>query len=199
MLTYVQPWWINPDETIARAAQHLLLIDRAAPAIPTVPAHRRRQRDLITHDDAKRFLCCPPIVLRSQCDSIGAGFLKRTGNLACGGVDRQPLRQPVNGKLYWPLAGGGNHIEQWRAEPHAEHCRPVDSRLSRRRRRQDQTLFRGLDHGAQPRRQQYAATTNSSGSDGHWSPHAWSRESTNKMRVTKMPDSGTRSLASGTP
>ena len=54
-----------------------LLVDLSAPAVPTVPAHRRCQRDGVADDDAEWLLRRASRILRGKHDLMGAALSLR--------------------------------------------------------------------------------------------------------------------------
>ncbi len=82
-----------------RRLEHFLLADGIAPAIPTVPAHRRRERDFVADDDAKIAVGFSGGVGGVDRDVIFRRRLDRAGDLSGRGVKRQPGGQAIAEKV----------------------------------------------------------------------------------------------------
>ena len=95
----------------ARRTQNFFLIHGLRPAIPAVPAHRRRQRNLVAHDDAEFFLCHTQRIAGLQRDGINSFIIQFAGHAPAAGVQLQSRRQMVGAEFHWPIAGSGNSVE----------------------------------------------------------------------------------------
>ena len=144
------------DHRVRRALDPVLR-NRAGKTIPTVPAHRRRQRNLVANDDAEFFHRRAERILRDQCHDITARRLRRTGKQVAAlgirrcrhrlwqragdaaglGIQLQSRRQIFRGKGHGPVAGRRNRVKERRSGPHAENVRAVDARRGRRGRREE--------------------------------------------------------------
>jgi hypothetical protein len=101
---------MRPEETIARAeSQNFFLIHRLRPAVPTVPAHRRRERDLVADDDAEFFFGFTQRIFSraAQCRNCRAGS-KRPYSPG-GGSSFSPGGKPLRKRSWaagrWPGSG----------------------------------------------------------------------------------------------
>ena len=63
-----------------------------------------------------------------KCDRIFGFFLERSGDAAGGGIQLQPVGQPINREGHGPVSGGGNGIQKWRTRADAENLRSIDAR-----------------------------------------------------------------------
>ena len=138
------------DHRVGRT-EDLVLIDGGRPAVPTVPAQRRGEADLLADNNAKRLLGRAGGVLGPQHYLVFAGLFHHSADLTRGRSDGQPRGQSVDAELHGPLPGGGNGIEERRAGPGAEEGRPVDPRFGGRRRREDLGRLGRRQHRPMPK------------------------------------------------
>ena len=117
--------------------EHFCLIDFQSETIPGVPAHGRRERDPLAHDDAEVFAGGASCVLRREYDGVFTRRGEAAGDLSRRGIDGESFGQPFDGELHWPLAGGGDAVEEGMARADSEEGRAVDARLERNGRCED--------------------------------------------------------------
>ena len=80
---YREGWRPEPRLAVSTwADEHRVLGNRAGKTIPTVPTHRRRQRDGVADHDAKCFLRLAERILRDQRDDNLAPFLQFAGEVS---------------------------------------------------------------------------------------------------------------------
>ncbi len=120
-----------------RRALDPFLRNRARKTVPTVPAHLRRERNLVAADDAETFLCRAERILRDQRDDGLAFLLQLAGDAAGFRIQLQAARQVGCRKCHGPVARRGDHVKERRTGPHAKDVRSVDARRGRRGRRED--------------------------------------------------------------
>ena len=120
-----------------RGALDLFRRDRLGEAVPTVPTHRRGQRDGVPADDAEALLRRTAGVPGPEGDdgfTFGGKAARDPPRLR---IQLQAGRQTLRGVGQRALAGDGDRIEERRTRADAEDGRPVDARRGRGRRSQD--------------------------------------------------------------
>ena len=126
------------DEHAGRA-QDLLLVDGLGPAVPAVPAHRRREGDAVSADNLELLFRLAPGVAGAQYHGMLAGGLEHTGDLASGRIQHQAGRQAVDRILHRAFAGSRDRVHERCARGDSENTRPIDPRGGGRRRGEDLT------------------------------------------------------------
>ena len=120
---------------------HFGVVDGDGKAVPTVPAQRRRQGDLVAADDFEFPLCFARAICRLQRDHALPSRPETSGNLTGRLVKLQIRWQAEHVEFHRSLTGGGNGIQERMERPHADNLRAVDPRRRRRLRRQHDLLF----------------------------------------------------------
>ena len=123
-----------------RRPTHLLVRDVLPPAVPRVPAERRREADRIPHLEREALLRLAARVLRRERKRVVAGLRHRAAEQTRRRVERRPFGQPLHRELHRPLARNRQPIQNRTARPYAEHRRTVDARRGRFGRRKDAEL-----------------------------------------------------------
>ena len=72
---------------------HLVGGNRCGETVPTVPAHRRRERDLVAADDAEFFLRRAERFFARSVTMCSPFIFKRAGDAACGWIELQSLAE----------------------------------------------------------------------------------------------------------
>ena len=116
---------------------HLLLRDAQAPAVPGVPAHRRRQGDLRAHLQGE---LRPGLALRVAGDEnqrIVAGLVDAAAQDAFVRIQGNPFRKAFHGIFHRFVTREGQPEDDRRTGTDAEHQRSVIARGGRGRRGED--------------------------------------------------------------
>ncbi len=137
------------DHRLCRLAD-LLLVDGTAPAVPTVPAHRRSQRDRVSHDQTQRTTGLPQVVAGDQRDLVFTPAVETPGDSACLGADGEPVGQALCVEPHGSLSRRRDGIEHGRPRSDAEHLGAVDPWFGARFGCQDDRLFPGGVHRLRP-------------------------------------------------
>ena len=131
-----------------RRAQDLLLVHRPGPAIPTVPTHRRRERDFFARDNPEILFIRALRVFGAQDHFVFAPLGERAGDASRDGVNGKPAGEFLDAEGHGPVAGGRDGIKERRIRADAEDVRAVDARRGGRRRCPDKRrVIRGMNRG----------------------------------------------------
>ena len=111
-----------------RRAQDFLLIHRLRPAIPAVPAHRRRQRDPFSGDNAEIFTVFALRIFGVQHDRVVTLPFERARDASGRRVQRQAFRKFFHAECHRPVTRCGDGVKKRGVWPYAEDRRAVDAR-----------------------------------------------------------------------
>jgi hypothetical protein len=98
-----------------RRAENLLLIDRARPAVPAIPAHGWRPGDRFTDGDPQLPRGSALFITGLKHDAVGQAVLRIDGSPAANAPGRclelQSWRQPVDAELDRAIARGRDRVD----------------------------------------------------------------------------------------
>ena len=112
----------------ARGPQRLVLRDVCAVTIVTIPAHRRRELNVFTHDNAEFLFRRSQGIFRVQNDVNLAGLFQRAGNAPRLGIQFQTARQIVGGEFHRTATGDRHGVEEGRTRTDTKDCLAIDAR-----------------------------------------------------------------------
>ena len=124
------------DEHAGRA-QHLALVHLAGPAVPAVPAQRRRERYLFADYDLQLTGGGAERIPRADVHREAAGLGHLSCDLPGGGIEHQPGGQALGRERHRPVAGGRDREQKRPAGTLPIDLRAGDPRRVRRRRGED--------------------------------------------------------------
>ena len=133
-------------EHVDRVAD-VLLRHRAGEAVPAVPAHRRRERDLVAHFETQRARRRALRVGGRERDHVAAARRHGAAQDARRLVEHGAGGQVLGLQRHRTFARDGEPPHDGMSGAHAEHLRAVDARRGGRRRGEDAQLLAAKRHG----------------------------------------------------
>ena len=112
----------------AGRCEYLLLRHIARPAVPGVPAHRRRQRNGVADDDFQIAFVAAERIFGLQPDDVFPGFLHAPRNASRPGVEFQPFGQTFGREGHGACSGGRHGKEELRSGTDPENPGSVNAR-----------------------------------------------------------------------
>ena len=116
--------------------------DREVEAVPGVPSHRRRERDLVADDELPFPARATVRVFRRDVKLVCPPLRHGPADDSARRVERRAFRQAFHGKAHRTLSRHGNPPQDGPSRTHPEDPRAVDARLLALRRREDAELRR---------------------------------------------------------
>ena len=119
-----------------------LLRDREVEAVPGVPSHRRRKRDLVADDELPFPACAAMRVFRRDVKLVRSPLRHGPADDSARRVERRAFRQAFHGEAHRTFPRHGNPPQDGPPRTHPEDPRAVDARHLALRRREDAELRR---------------------------------------------------------